>query len=331
VTLRRAVSERASATPRDTAFAVAHPMLQRKVLTIGPVDAEVEVSQEYLARSIEPVFPQSIMGSFETTAKLSHQEREVIVGHGNQEKIASMQAPALAAALAKRLDRGRHYELVFFACNIGKAPAPLDSLAHTAATLLAADGYEVDILAPEALAFVVAPGLAVTGNPYTKEVTTAAQAKAAAMYVEAFAEITQAITEALKGPLDATWAGKIEADLQTLKFKNVKAAKQRSKGETAAGHLSRTLGALTNEQRNRKLDLVLKALGWITELKTYELLGDERFDITELTAILDKRYRHKFLNPTAASAVEAGKTPAQALRGMPRPGTQGWRATLTLT
>ena len=326
--LQRAVSDRTSEAEMSRTV---RPMLQRRVLTIGEVDAEVEVSQEYLARSIEPLFPQSIMGSFENTQKLSHQEREVLVGHGNQEAIASMSAPAFAAELAKRLDRGRHYELVLFACNVGKAPAPLDSLAHSAVKLLADGGYKVDVIAPEALAFVVAPGLAVTGSPYTKEVGTTAQREGARMYVRAFEEITGGINKALEGPLDATWQKEILADLQTLKGKNVKAAKQALKGELPPAHLRRALAALTADQNTRKIDAILNTLGWVTQLRTYELLGEDRFSIGELTAILDKRYRREFLNPGAASAIEANTTPAKALRGLPRPGTPGWQTTLTLT
>jgi hypothetical protein len=127
------------------------PTLQRRVLTIGAVDAEVRFSK---ARLLEDTGMAE--GVFEDEKHLRDDQPEIILGHGTEGTIAGKDAAAIAGDMEKKMLPESPYHVVFMACKAGMPLQQASSLAKTVYDTLKAKGFTLTIEAPRGIALVLA-------------------------------------------------------------------------------------------------------------------------------------------------------------------------------
>ncbi|MFL6446754.1 MAG: hypothetical protein ACJ746_03590 [Bryobacteraceae bacterium] len=309
-------------------------VLQRRVLTIGEVDTEVELSQEYLARSIAQ-FPQSgwsvvpAMGSFEAVPTLLDTELEILVGHGNPKKMGDMDRATLVNALASRMEKGKSYNFLFFACSVAQAPAENKSLAAEVAEDLRAKQFTVSVTAPEGLVFVIGENSYVQGNPFNRNEEKLVEPQRKQLYYRALTDTIDTLVEELGGDLSIRWpsfANSITTDIATLKGCGVKAAKLPiGKNESQKDFLKRVVTAIKTEDQQKTANAICTRLQQVMSLLSYKALVVGGLSFAELLRLLEARYFRNIYYPAIGSKLQTDAGGARLLRSLPGKGSEGWQ------
>jgi hypothetical protein len=132
--------------------------MQRKVRTIGEVDAEVRLGKQTLIEDTGLGADKS----FEESTELDPSEREVLIGHGNENAIGGYDAAKVTAAMTQKIKPDRTYNVIFFACKTGSTPRqpgteaePPRALSAKVQSALKASGFKVTITAPKGILLVL--------------------------------------------------------------------------------------------------------------------------------------------------------------------------------
>ena len=310
--------------------------VQRRVLTVGPVDTEVAIAQEYLAQStaLFPEWGESVlneMAKFEQESKLL--ETEIFVGHGSPQKLGEMDVPTFVEAIKPKLDLGKKYSFTFFACQVGKKiPASENkSYATKVADELRRDNYQVTITSPENLVFVVGQNSFVEGNPFGKDVESPISAQTLTLYKNAFKDTVESLIDGLSGDLANLWKNiddSIGRDIKTLQGRGVKSAKlPKPKSASVKDHFKTVLkGFAADPSQSKTVKTIETRLEWVMKLETYKTLVESANGISygDLMKMLESRYRRNLLYPEVVRKLENTNSQATLVKSLPDSASEGW-------
>ena len=317
--------------------------VQRRVLTVGPVDAEVEISQEYLAQSVSafPLWGPSVQsnlgsvqdadryGDLERTKELLSPELEIFVGHGNTMKMGGLEAEEFAKMLEPKLKKEKAYSLLFFACDVGK-PVESKSYAAKVAEFLNGNGYRVAITAPKQLVFVLGSNLYAEGSPFTKELEKSVDAEKKKLYYNALVDTINTLVEELtENPAMALWDAKsrdeaIESDIVELKARAVKAAKnQKPKTKSLKEHFIDIVESVQTQDKDRTAIALATRIEQIMGLKTYKTLV-RGLSAREVNRLLEARYFRNIYYPVVVENLKNKPARTGLLETLPGPSSGNW-------